>query len=424
LIRGVGAAAVACATLAVAAPSAASAPTASASPSVLVLPAPVTKLPTFPNIGLRPDRRLVSQVPGTVVTREDVTVGVDGGGNPVDVQLDEHLRLSGTGPYLIYERGPARKARPIDNSLAPVLKLGTVLWQGFSPGSRELAAHLELDAGLEAERLPVTVQLYWRPRGATTAQPLGANGVVPGAGTVELRLSNATGTPRAVPTGLASPPPLASALSTLQAAAQRSSAQPTTALALPTAGRGLPRQLPATDVGQMLANVVAPMRVVGTLTAPGTTARLAGPTVASVAGGGHFNGVLTDTVGFALTVPGPTRVALDVTATPTLDERTLQPPHGTWNAWARSGPSAAEVRRATDQLVAGAAASARVAELSPYIGTDTTGPATTRFRYAMSAAARVAPKATPLHPRPLPIALVALAGLVVVSGAAVVWRRS
>src|SRR3954451_13920758 len=146
-----------CTSLAVAAPAAATA--ARAGPSVLVLPAPITKLPTFPNIGLRPDRRLVSQVPGTLVTKEDVAVGVDGAGRPIDVQLDEHLRLTGTGPYLIYERGPARKARPIDNSLAPVLKLGTVLWQGFSSGSRDLAAHLELDAGLETERLPVTVQL-------------------------------------------------------------------------------------------------------------------------------------------------------------------------------------------------------------------------------------------------------------------------
>src|SRR5437660_7570413 len=88
--------------------------------TTLTLPAPVTTLPTFPGIGLRPDRRLVSHVPGEVRTHEDVTVAVRPDGTPESVVLDERLHLSGTGAYLIYERGPARAASPIGDSLPPV----------------------------------------------------------------------------------------------------------------------------------------------------------------------------------------------------------------------------------------------------------------------------------------------------------------
>jgi hypothetical protein len=392
--------------------------------TTLTLPVPTTSLKTFPNIGLRPDRRLVSHVPSTVSTREDVAVAVDGSGTPAAVELDEHLHVDGTGAYLIYERGPARAAAPLDGSLPPVLELGTVVWQGFSPGGRDLAAHLKLDATLEAQRLPVRTQLSFRPASGGRERPLGANGAAPGAGTVFLRLTNTTSTPRVVPTGAGATAPVADALTTLLAAARRSDAHPSTAYPLPVAGRGLPREVPATDVASTAAFVPAPMRVVGSLTAPGTSAALSGPTVSAAASGGHFNGILTDSVTFELAVQQATRVALDLVATPTLDERTLQPPSGTWQQWAQRARTTAERQQATAQLVAGAAASARGAELSPYVGSDTVGPASTRFRYTISPVAAKPRAVKALHPHPLAISLVSVLALALLSGAAVVWRRS
>ncbi|MFL6240375.1 MAG: hypothetical protein ACJ735_12875 [Actinomycetes bacterium] len=403
----------------------ASATATAATADTLILPTPITKLPTFNGLGLRPDRRLVSSVPGTVTTREDVAVAVNGSGTPTDVQLDEHLHVTGTGAYLIYERGPARAAAPLSNSLPPVLELGTVVWQGFSPGGRDLAARLRLDPALEAQRLPLRVALSWQPNRGGAARPLDPNGAVP-PGTVHLRLVNTTGTPRSLPTGIASPTPLGKAMTTLLAAARRNEAQPTTAFTLPVAGRGLPRRLPATDVGNTAAFVAAPLRVVGSLRAPNTQATLTGPTVAPVPDGGRFNGVLTGAVDFTLTVPKAGRVVLDLTATPTLDARTLQPPHGqrTWADWARLDATTADARGATSQLVNAAAAAARGAELSPYVGSDTNGPATTRFRYVINTAARPARTQQPLHPHPLAIGVAAFAALLTVSGAAAVWRRS
>ena len=391
----------------------------------LILPAPVTNLPTFPDLGLRPDRRLVSDVPSTVRTHEDVTVSVDGRGTPVDVQLDERLHVYGTGAYLIYERGPARDAAPIGDSLAPVLKLGTVLWQGFSPGGRDLAARLHLDPTLEAERLPVNVRLSWTPKGTTRARPLGKDGLVTSAGTVHLQLTNTTGAPNDLPTGTVAPQQLVQPLTTLLDAAHTAATHPTTAIALPTAGNGLPTSLPASETSEGSAFIAAPMRVVGTLSAPGTTAQASGPTITSVNGGGHFNGVLTTTVDFTLTMPSAGHVAVDVTAIPTLDERTLQPPTGaSWAAWARSHPDTTAAGAATTQLVTGAATAARCAELSPYVGSDTKGPATTSFRFVISQSAAAVHTSPPLHPHPVALGIVAVVGLFVVSGAAALWHRS
>lgn len=63
----------------------------------------------------------------------------------------------GEGDYQVRERGPARSARSLSDLDPPITKFGAVVWQGFSPGSRELAARLVLDPLLEAPRLPLGV---------------------------------------------------------------------------------------------------------------------------------------------------------------------------------------------------------------------------------------------------------------------------
>jgi hypothetical protein len=391
----------------------------------IVLPKPVTTLPTFNGIGLRPDRRLVSSVPGDVRTTEDVGVAVDGQGKPATVTLDEHLRLSGTGNYLIYERGPAREARPLGDSLSPVLKLGTVIWQGFSPGSRELAARLQLDPTLEAERLPLRVTLSFQPKTGGPRQPLRPGGEIPSAGTVTVHLENTTPQPQTVASGVAATTDLAAPLGALLAAARQANARPGVAVVLPVAGRGLPQRIAASDIASTVSTVFAPLRVVGTITAPGTTAALSGPTTTLTDGGGRIAGVLSDTADFQLDVPAATRIALDLTVTPTLDERTLRPPgaNRTWSAWARTNVTRQERVTATTQLIAGAASAARAASISPYVGADTPGPATTTFRYRLADKAEIAASPRRLTPKPLALGLVGVALLAMVTGAAAVWRR-
>lgn len=149
----------------------------------LRLPAPgtldVTDLLT--GVGARPDRVLRSVVPGDVRNDEVVRVAVDGSGTPVQVQVEQRLQLSGTGDSQVRERGPARSARALGEEPPPVTKFGAVVWQGFSPGARELAALLTLDPALEEPRLPLLVRLSSVPAPARRTAARGGRGPARGA---------------------------------------------------------------------------------------------------------------------------------------------------------------------------------------------------------------------------------------------------
>ena len=106
-------------------------------------------------VGALPDRLKKTVVPGTADNAEQVEIALGAGGAVSQVHLTQRLVLTGTGDYVVRERGPARQAVGLEGSNPPVTKLGTVVWNGFVPGRRELAARLTLDAGLEATRLPL-----------------------------------------------------------------------------------------------------------------------------------------------------------------------------------------------------------------------------------------------------------------------------
>src|SRR3954452_15565172 len=127
----------------------------------ITLPAPVHDVDPLTNVNfaLRKDRLRKSTVPGTTTDREDVVVAIGPTGAPASVVDTQQLVIHGAGSYIIRELGPARAAVGLGDTVPPVLELGTVVWQGFSPGRRALAARLTLDAGIEAARLPLKVRL-------------------------------------------------------------------------------------------------------------------------------------------------------------------------------------------------------------------------------------------------------------------------
>src|SRR3954469_1235235 len=161
------------------------------------LPAPVRDVDPLQgvNLGLRPDRLRKSVVPGTASDREDVVVAVGPTGAPNAVTDTQRLVINGAGNYIIRELGPARAAVGLNDTVPPVLELGTVVWQGFSPGRRELSARLTLDPGIEAARLPMTVRLEFHDRNGVR-RPLGAGPAASRAGTVTVSLSNNTASNR------------------------------------------------------------------------------------------------------------------------------------------------------------------------------------------------------------------------------------
>ena len=390
-----------------------------ATPAVaLELPSPAQQraqdLALLAEVGARADRRLVSVVPGPVVNEEVVLVGMTGAGAPGEVLVEQRLRLTGQGDYQVRERGPARASEALGDEPAPVTKFGAVVWQGFSPGSRELAARLTLDPVLEAPRLPLRITATY------DGAPLAPGGLVPGAGTVVLTLTNATEQPATLPTALdAAAGPVAAALDAARAAALAPPGP-----RLPAAGAGLPAAVASRGDAQVAAVTGVPLRVTGRILGGTVT----GPATTAVPGGAEVAGTLPPGTSAELRVevPASTRLDLDLTAVPALDPRTLEPPGGaaTWLAWAAGGPDLEQRRAALDLLVATAATGARATSYSPYLGADLPGTGTTVFRYAFAAPEELDAVARALEPRRGAIALAAVALLLLLTNGVLIWRRS
>lgn len=400
----------------------AAAPALPAAADVVRLPGPGTAevADLLDDVGARPDRVLRSVVPGPVRNDEVVRVGLRGDGSVAKVEVEQRLQLSGEGDYQVRERGPARAAVPLGEEPPPVTKFGAVVWQGFSPGSRELAARLTLDPVLEAPRLPLAVALSYTAPGRQPV-PLGPQGDVPGAGTVTVRLTARTAQPATLPTGADVAP--AAVAPALDAARRAAVAAP--GPRLPAAAAGLPATVEAAGATERPGERAVPLRVTGLVTAPGAT--VTGPGTTAVPDGGRLSGTLTGgSVEFAVAVPAAGALGLDLQAVPALDPRTLVPPGGaaSWAAWAAGSPPVAERRAALDLLVQTAATGARAAAYSPYLGADLPGTGSTAFRWSFVPAERADVVRAPLQPRPGAIALAGVAGLLVLLTTAGLWRAS
>lgn len=343
--------------------------------------------------GFRPDRLLPSSVPGPVVNDEVVRVGVAGDGTVAEVLLEQRLTLTGTGDYAIRERGPARSATSLSDDPAPLTQRGAVVWQGFSPGSRALAARLVLDPAIEAAHLPLVVEIVFTAADGST-RALDPGGVLPGPGTVRITFRNVTEQPAVLPTGQdVAPGEVAPLLDRALALARRPSST-----RLPASGTGLPPQLTVTGAASVAASQATPLRLTGALRLRGTTGTVTGPATSALPDGARLAGVLGGATAatFAVKVDGPGALSLELTAVAAFDPRVLQPPRGLsdWAAWARSRPPLAERQQALDLAVEVAATGARASSYSPYLGADLTGSGSTAFDYSFA----TAPVATAAKP--------------------------
>ncbi|MDQ1747114.1 MAG: hypothetical protein QOD07_1377 [Frankiaceae bacterium] len=416
-------------------------PAASSAPLTVAAPygirAGIPLPPTFRNINpikclaiigqARKDRCRTSKVPSTVDDTEAVDVGVGPDGVPAVVTDRQQLVVHGAGNYLIYELGPARKADGLNEFSLPNTNLGQVVWQGFAPGTRPrtLAALLTLDPGIEANRLPMSIQIEFTDAHGKR-KSLDPGGAAPVAGTAHITLVNATGSPRSLAVGTAALGPLAHALDTLLAAARDGRAD--VPRSPPCAGNGLPESLPGTLLGQTPTTVTAPLLVHGTITVAGATGSpVTGPPgTAAVPGGASLDGRLNTTpVTFDAHLAAGQKLKLDLDVLPWLDPRTFPPPDGapTWTRWAATHPSAAAVGTATATFIGTAAEAARAADYSPYLQTDTRGQAASAFHYELApeAATRRAGKA--LTAKPGAIVAACLAGLAIAGNAALLRRQ-
>ncbi len=360
--------------------------------------------------------------PGPLRNDELVLVEVAGDGRVTRVRDEQRIRVTGTGDYFVREAGPARAALPLGGDL-PVLSFGDVIWQGFSTGSRELAARIELDPELESGHLPLRMRLSFTASGRSS--PVGPDGRVPGPGVLTLTLDNATGQQAALPTAADAPArQLAPALDRLRAAARGTDGR------LPTTRAGIPARLQVTAAATRQATQVMPLRLRGTLRASAAGQDAPGQQTGQQSAGQQsavrINSLLSGSARFSLAVRQPGKVAVELTATPALDPRPLTPPRGagSWAAWAAAGPPVAERRAALDALVQAAATGSRASAYSPYLGSQLEPRGRTAFRYTLATARPVVAAPVRLAPRPAPIALAILGGLALLGCGAALWRRS
>ena len=398
-----------------------SAPASAATRASIPLPAPVRNVDPLAgiNIGLRKDRLLKSVVPGTVDNTEHLTARLGATGAPAEVDDVQELSITGAGAYIVRELGPARAAVSLNDTNPPVLELGQVVWQGFSPGRRDLQAKLTLDPGIEAHRLPMAVTLSFKDSHGRS-RALQPDAAAPAAGTISVTLVNQTALPTVVATGTADVGPLATDLDRLLTAGNN----PRVAVP-PYAGDGLPLSVPGHVAGQTQVTAVSALRVTGTVGVVGATSNtVQGPGTTPGVGGASISGTLDGQVTLTVGVRSGQRLRLDLDVLPWLDPRTLTPPApaATWKQWSARHPAAGDVTSATTTLIAAAAATARSAEYSPYLQADTPGADLSTFHYVMATqtATRRAGDVVTAKPGAIAAAVVALFAI---AGNAALLRR-
>jgi hypothetical protein len=133
-----------------------------ARPTGALLPSPTAPLDTRVPLTARAAVAVLPtrMPPGVQVTNEqEVLVDLAHDGRVVRVRVRQRLTLSGVGDYFFQVPAPVRDVRALPESQGePGLRQGAVLWQGFSPGERVLAAEIELDPRAAARALPLAVR--------------------------------------------------------------------------------------------------------------------------------------------------------------------------------------------------------------------------------------------------------------------------
>ena len=227
---------------------------------------------------------------------ERVLVGVDQTGSPSSVRVRQRLDVSGRGDYQFAVSGPIEDVlRGPGSESEPGLRADQLLWAGFSPGSKVLAADVTLRPEEAAQYLPLRIGLEHMGDGVT------------------LTMTNATVTPELEYAGKTRPRQIASLLDRTRRSAR--------------VGERLTAAY-ATFYGQVRqrvqkAQIEAPLRVEGELRAG------SGEPVS-------FSVVLGDGLPLAMRVhaSGEGTPHLRLTAAPVFVEQLLRPPGGapTWTA--------------------------------------------------------------------------------------------
>ncbi len=372
-----------------------------------------------------------TRLPGPVDDQEDVRVDLGLDGAPVAVTVDQTLTVHGLGDFEFKVPGPASTVDALPASQAePGLRRGAALWQGFSPGTKVLAARMALYPELEASRLPLSVALQATVGGVPIEDGVSQSGALE----LDVVLTDTTAFPVRIAEGAADPVVVAGILDRIRddlANGRR-----------PSPGRGgIPASVPAADVTEG-ANQTVEAAVAFDLTLsfpPGTVSGLSaeggqvqsGGSVVRATGVVGAGGASSTTITVRGTATGLDIPDLTVEAAAALpDPAALAPPSGdSWTEAVAADPGATDGRAMTALAMRTLWAVAWLRQVDAYLGNpDPTGPASTAYAFRLNPAAAVvapAPAAPPgSPPQPWAIAGWTALGVVALAGLAVLWANA
>lgn len=343
------------------------------------------------------------------MTRQLVVVGVDGKGSPTSVRVLHRIFVRPQGDYVFSLPAPVSAVTPGPGTQStPGQRKNELLWQGFSPGGRVLAAWVDLRTAESAGSLPVRVRLQ------TTVERTRSRDL-----RTTLTVENVTQASARGFTADAEPLSVAQALDELGRAVRRD-----------VAGEGIfVKALGA--VRPVRIPVAVPVRVEGTLTfAPGT-ARIAGAPDGVVRVSGRLDGVRRsrlriDVRGQALGSAAP-KLRLSVRL-PSL-AGALTPPGGdSWVGAFRRGALPGGGRELLERIMRLELTYARQRQYDMYLAApDPNGPSSASFVYRTAAAPRTAAPVAADGGGDGDLLWLVLAGIglaLAVPAAAVVWAHS
>jgi hypothetical protein len=322
-----------------------------------------------------------------VASRERVRVGVDGAGKPTAIHVEQQLTVKGKGDYQMAVSGPiAAVRRGAGSESEPGFRTDQVVWAGFSPGRKQLAARVALRVPPAAPYLPLRLHLTREDGGVT------------------LRITNATVTPVQTYEGVVRAPEIAKLLDQTR----RSSLAGERVKAAYATFHGEVR------VPRRPLRVEAPLRVEGELRAGGEPV-----TFSRVLGDGQ-------PLSFEVHAQGSGEPKLDVEARPAPVVGLLRPPGAsTWGAAIRrrTMPPAALLAR----LIGARFRLIRADQYQTFLADpDSDGRSRAVYHYELAAAAsnHVVVPGGGDGSDALLIVLVVLGSLVVAGGGLVAWAHS
>lgn len=366
----------------------------------------------------------VSTVPGPVTDSETARISLAPDGSVVGVAVTQTLTLTGVGDFNVVLPGPAlHVVGPASQATQPGLRRGTILYQGFVPGTKRLVATATLDPALERFRVPLTVSLKVRQNGREVRTLV--------SGPVEIVATISNNTSRLVPVRDGVPPPgeLASLLEALRDELRAGRA--------PIAGkRGMPASLASTSAVHLRrVPVTVPFALDGSIAfssgtlsgirvaGPGTPAASQAAFRATLPSAEFPDGTAVVTVtGEASRMGTP---VLSMSALPTLpDAAELAPPRGsTWSSFLARADRDAR-RRALELAQTTMWRALRLPEFRAYLGNPGTGPSSTEYLYLPAPVAARRPQAPEQGVKAGAVVLALIAAALVVRNATVLWSRS